>query len=279
MFDLCVLPTLREHYNPNSHHFKRLCRRFADKLGLPKEQWARVTLPFFISLDHDTRHCHVRKTLLTPRYSLAAIESERRKAIANHFEVPAAKRPCASASQLEQGRQLLANAAQEQQVLHQLQAYAVQYGVDFWQLRMWELALTQPGWCCLLPQQYMPLSKVSPDLHCVVEHMVGTVKHGVREELLDMDLNDESMWVGSTYQVVIDKVVSSRGQGERGVHHVSRSVEKWPHVAAILAADQNEVLTLKYVFGDGGENESGRKTCEHEVRGTAGDYIRDTKWT
>lgn len=152
-------------------------------------------------------------------------------------------------------------------------------GTGFWEEHMWLLALEQHGWVCLLPQQFMPLSENSGDLHCPPEHMVGTTKHTVREHLLDMELSDPALWKGLTYQDLIDQVVHERGNGERGLKHIRRSVEKWPHVAAILAAEKTETLQLRYTFGDGGSNERGGKREVHEVQGTAGEWIPDTKWT
>lgn len=179
-----------------------------------------------------------------------------------------------------QGLQLFEQARREEDMKKAVRRYEAQRGVQFWPEQMWELARTQPaGWLCLHPRQFMPLCECTGDLHCTAEHFVGTTKHGVRELLLDMDLSDPALWKGKTLQDLIEQVVRARGTGERGRKHIGRSVEKWPHVAAILAAEKTETLQLRYTFGDGGSNESGGKREVHEVKGTAGEWIRDTKWT
>lgn len=284
MFDCIVIPTLLKHYEPDTkpRRFKKLCEEFAQRIGLPREEWPRVTFPAAISFDNDKRHPHIRKTMLTPRFTDEELETKRKQAIAEHFklEAPNKRQRGAGVSTASFGYQLCGAAMRQRAVNEALARYRAQHGVDFWEECKWELARQQPeGWVCLLPQQIMPLCENSADLHCPVEHMVGTVKGGVRTELLDMDMNDAALWKGATYQRLIGQVVQLRGNGERGLKHIQRSVEKWPHVAAILAADKSEKLHLRYVFGDGGRNPNGKKCEVHEVWGTAGEWIRDTRWT
>ena len=102
MFDCAILPTLREHYKPQTPNFKRLCKLFARRMNLPAEEWPRVTFPAAISIDNDKRHPHIRKTMLTPRFTPAEIEAARRAALAEHFEV----RMRASATPLRHGRRM-----------------------------------------------------------------------------------------------------------------------------------------------------------------------------
>ena len=274
MFDLVVIPTLRQHYNPSGPDFKRKCREFAQRIGLPRREWYRVTFPAFISLDHDSRHPHLRKLLLTPRFTATQEEQRRLLEISNAFNVPTQRvRTGTTAQRLAVGIQ------QQVKMQEVLAKYKRDHDVDFWDERKWQLSLTEPGWTCVLAQQYMPLSPVSADLHCPPEHMVCTVKGDVRHTLLDADWDDDALWLGKTYQGFIDDTVLRRGNGDKGLKHIRRSVEKWPCVATILAAEKNEIVKLKFTFGDGGDNKSGRKCEEHEVCGTAGEWIPDTKWT
>jgi hypothetical protein len=156
-----------------------------------------------------------------------------------------------------------------------LSDYTVQNGVDLWLLTQWKESIMMPEFCCLLPQQFMPLSKVSPDLHNCAEHMVGTLKSDVRRQLLDSDLNNPELWKGRAYQAMLLDAVRERGNGPSGLNHVRRSVEKWPCTCAILAADEDEEVTLHYIFGKPGPN----KQSVHVVKGTAGQWIRISKWT
>jgi len=284
MFDCIVIPTLRKHYEPEKRHrFKRRCKEFARRLGLPAEEWPRVTFPAPLSFDNDKRHPHVRKTMLTPRHTHPELEEMREDAIRNGLHLESAskrRRDEGCASQADRIRGVGSGVRQQVLINEALACYKSQHKVDFWEQHKWDLAREQPeGMVCLLPEQYMPLCENTGDLHCPAEHMVGTVKRDVREHLLRMDLNDPALWKGRTYQQLIEQAVERRGNGAAGQKHIGRSVEKWRHVAAILAADKSETLQLRYTFGDGGANPHGGKREVHAVKGTAGEWIRDTRWT
>lgn len=285
MFDLSVLPTLRAHYidpaDPQAYEDK--CKAFAAQIGLPAHEWPRITLPAFLSMDWDTRHSYVRTLMSAPRMQPQELQRRQRHAYEDAFGIstPHKVQTVGAAVDL---REALGVGLDEEQMLERerrnalqvaLSSYQAQHGVDLWLLTQWRDSIMLPELCCLLPQQFMPLSKVSPDMHCVVEHMVGTVKACVRQQLLDRDLNDRELWKGRAYQAMLLKAVLERGNGPRGLHHVRRSVEKWPCTCAILAADEGEDVVLHYTFGKSGPN----KQSEHVVKGTAGQWIRISKWT
>ena len=130
----------------------------------------------------------------------------------------------------------------------------------------------------LLPQQFMPLAKVTPDVHCVVEHMVNTLKLAVKQRAL-LQLHSDVLFRASAWQEWLLEAVQERGNGAAGRKHISRSIEKQKCVCKILCTPAGESVTLHYVFGDGGANPTGRKCTTWVVKGTGGGWILDSKWT
>ena len=141
----------------------------------------------------------------------------------------------------------------------------------------------------LLPQQFMPLVPVTPDLHSPVEHMVRTLKCFVRQLARDHMHSDE-LYDASKWQEWNDLAVRSRGSDRDangnvvGNMHVKRSVEKQYCICQILATPAGQKLIVKYTFGDGGANDKagkprGGKTTRWEVIGTGGGWILIAKWT
>lgn len=130
----------------------------------------------------------------------------------------------------------------------------------------------------LLPQQFMPLVRVTPDIHMAVEHMVRTLKFAVKQQAL-LHMHSDMLFYARTWQGWLEEAVEERGNGERGRKHIKRSVEKQEWVCRILRASEDDIVIVRYVFGDGGANDKGRKTEVWRVRGTAGGWILDSKWT
>ena len=130
----------------------------------------------------------------------------------------------------------------------------------------------------LLPQQFMPLVQVTPDIHMPVEHMVRTLKYAVKQQAL-LHMHSDVLFYARTWQVWLEEAVQERGNGERGLHHIKRSIEKQEWVCRILCAAEGEEVAVHYVFGDGGANPKGRKRTVWRVLGTRGGWILDSKWT
>lgn len=162
-----------------------------------------------------------------------------------------------------------------------LARWAIANGGGSWvDLQLRRIGIWLPGMICLLPQQIMPLPRVCPDIHCPVEHLVGTLKHWVTTKIREERYGDSGkLYLGVTYQRWVRQAVAERGNGVSGRHHVSRSVEKQRWVCEILAAEEGAQVRCEFTFADGGENRSGDKREVWFVRGTAGGWIGDYKWT
>lgn len=87
---------------------------------------------------------------------------------------------------------------------------------------------------------------------------------------------------------MIKRAVQVRGNGERGLHQISRSIAKLPCIMQILAAELNEEVTLHFDFDTkptvnerANKPKKGTRKKEdtwHEL-GRAGRWIRKRKWT
>lgn len=305
MFCHSVIPTLRSHYLRQAttdreqtegeiKEYEKKCKDLAVKLQMKPHEWPLVTLPFFVSMDWDSRHTWVRSVLAVPRVRAPRMQTATDEALeaalpgySQEAESQANARAAADTRRDASNRGGFSAAMVRQAAVaptrqQQLDAYIEQHGVDPRLYYLWRMALVQPElWATMIPLQFMPLSKVSPDIHCVVEHMVGTVKNAVRMHLMQDDLQNKALWLGQTYQHSLVQAVNARGRGQKGVKHISGSVRKQPLVCEILAADEGEELELRYVFGEastGQRNSKGRKEL-HKVKGTAGEWIRLNKWT
>lgn len=298
MFSHVVLPTLQSHYIDTSDPDWRLkyqqdCLNFAkDKLKLPRNQWHRVTLPCFISMDWDTKHTWVRQFVAMPGRSVGARNAVATQAVDLHLGVasttPAPQASADPASDLldsldpskRQSQLLKAQRLQEQQDVSEtrqrsLMEFEEGCGHNLIDIELCKRATMDTDFITILPEQCMPLSKISPDIHSPVEHMVGTLKRAVRKQVLDGSLVDKALWKGRTYQQFVIAAVKAKGSGSAGRKHIRKSVVKQKIICRILAADKGHKFTVKYTFGEPGR----KKKTHHEVQGTAGDWIRATKWT
>lgn len=286
MFEWAILPAMRECYH--KENLAGECKAFAAQIGLEPHMWPLVHVPAFISVDSAKIHPHMRKLITAPRWPLETLENMRKECLSSKLGIrdlperiePAMRPPppvVMSLQDWQPQRQRLADeqrAEQQKQarLLAAVQAYVEEHEVDPWQEELWKLAGWKKGHMCVLLEQWMPLSAVSPDLHSPVEHMVGTLKREVHEKILDADQNDPRLKTGKVYQQFILEAVAKRGNSEKGRKHIAGSVRKLPFICRILAAQQGEVLKLTYSFG-------GADAKEYEVRGTAGGWIRESKWT
>lgn len=292
MFTHSILPILRSHYlTPDRgwEAYERQCQDFARRIRLPRKDWHRVTIPCFFSLDWDTRHTWVRQYVAMPGRSAEHLSACDDATFAEHGlmvtdppPTPTGATDLLDALDLgKRGRhkQMFASLQQAEESEHDREAYREQFyastGHDIVLRGRWKRSLSDDNFITVLPQQYMPLSKVSADIHSPVEHMVGTLKRQVRKLLLGSDFNDVELWKGRTYQQFINKAVASRGNGDDGKHHIGKSVEKQVIICRILAADKGVEFPVRYTFGKPGP----KKKTLHTVCGTAGGWIKDTKWT
>lgn len=283
MFSADVLPTLRAYYydGGNEDSYEKQCKEFAAKVGLPQEQWALITLPCFLSLDWDHRHVTLRQTLSLPRVSsdeLLHVEKQAYKELLG-FEIDEKELPSQPAgASHELGEYIQSKVNNTPTTKDALQAALVKYkcdhNVEALTYYHWKLSLTRQEFCTVIPHQYMPLCPITPDIHSIVEHMVGTLKGWVRRKFLAMDLDSDEVLLGSTYQGLIRKAVQERGNGQAGREHIQGSLRKWVHILDILSAEKGQELKIPYDFSNG--KMSGQQ--EHCVQGTAGDWPPH-KWT
>lgn len=294
MVDLKVLPDMLSHYTTDPIEFEQLCRKFAVHIGLPENDYVRIYYPFFFSPDWDPRHGMFREQLCSMRVPFA--EWERMKDTWVREDFPqlwpprAAKRQCTGQQQQQQPAQQCElqvqptaeeRQAATEQVKLAIAAWSAERGINYIDWRRWHAARTDARLRTLRPEQYNPLVKVTPDINSPVEHCVRTIKHHVRELLLDSDLHDSALWKGLFYRELAEKAVQTHLTGAQGRHHVSGSVRKLPCILQILAADKGEPLVLEHVFGTNvGEpvRQPGPQD-RYNVKGTGGEWIRDTRWT
>ena len=293
MLDFAILPAIAKKYAelPKEELITR-CKKMAQQLGMPEYEWPRIHLPAFISIDGATIHPLGRQLMAAPRASLARQQEVRREALLDKLQLqlddlpsriepdimPAAVPAATNLTGMTQADRA-AQAAQDaqQQRLRallqlKLRAYRRTHKEDPWLRALWEMARFDPRYMCVPPEQWMPLSLVSPDLHSPVEHMVGTLKYMIRILMIEGDLHRPELRKGKAYQEMIDQAVAERGNGAEGRHHIAGSVRKLPHICHILAAEQGVDVEIEYAFGGG-------QAQLYKVPGTAGRWIRDTKWT
>lgn len=295
MFTYDVLPTLQKHYYDEHdpelgwEQYQQQCTEFAKKIGLPPEERYKITIPCFISLDWAATHTWVRQFIAMAGRSGDALAEVRDEILTLHVGRPSStlnrpeKKPTGAANLRDllpkADRDLARSLQGHEQVNDSREHYRRRFirdcGYDPVQKALCDKARSDPAFITIIPEQIMPLSKVSPDIHSPVEHMVGTIKRYVKREVLEADLNDSELWKGRTYQKYVNDAVSLRGNGEDGRKHISKSVEKQKIICQILAEKAGTKFMVDYVFGGPGQ----KKQKRHEVEGTAGAWIRSTKWT
>lgn len=307
MLDLVILPKLRSFYlrkkadgSVDYDDYAAQCRKFAvEKLNLPPAQWSKVHLPAFISLDNASIHEWARKLCFRPRQPEAKLRPYLGECFERDFNMPAHMSeqfqvfparpgsgpdgssavqgvgqflgPVASARAGAEAR--MSAATMRKHITDHDKARECSWVQD----QLHALSLSKPGMICLVPQQVMPLAEVTPDIHCVIEHLVGTVKRFVHDRLLDFDVPDEALDKGVTYQGWLEEAVRERGNGERGRHHVRRSIAKQKCICEILRTPHGEEIEVEFLFDS--TNNAGNRRTKHTVRGTGGAWIADSKWT
>ena len=310
MFDLAVLKKIRSYYlkeKPDGsgydyEDYKRQCQEFAARLKLPKHLWSLVHVPAFISLDNASIHDWARRLCFAPRQPDDVLEKHMLQRYhmwsglvppsTYDFGLSADKTPPAvdliarhmtarglvqAPARTKEQQDDISNANIMRNTIREHdQANECRWVQD----QLHALSLELPGMICLVPQQVMPLPKVTPDLHCPIEHMVGTVKAYVRAKIFDFDVPDAELQMARTYQRWINEAVQEKGNGAAGRRHVTRSVDKQKCIAQILSTPADREVVVKYVFGGrNADGERGARVTEHRVRGTGGAWITDSKWT
>ena len=205
----------------------------------------------------------------------------------------------AAPAELLHARTQLASVTREQATLAR---YKEQHGVDYYQHCMWKMAAADKRYCRILPQQFADHPPNSPEMNSPAEHMVYTIKWTTTSDIKKIRCDFEKLKRGVTYQEMIERAVAERGNGDAGRWHIMRSVEKLECIHKILAADAGAEVTVQYIFKRWAPHEHPDKVEEnpavhkdhgrhghpefdknkrsvHEMRGTAGGYIRDRRFT
>lgn len=304
MFTFAVLPTIRKHYyDPNNpghswERYKKQCECFAAEAGIPKEERHRITVPCYISIDWDPRHTWLREFIATPGRAESARESCERALLmkddaalvqevlrleqlvqdgppdASDFStlMSSGQRQHAAQQQGAWAQIVKAHADAVAQLEAAADARKKDAGEDVILHMFFDKSRDDVAFITITLEQYMPLSKVSPDVHSPIEHLVGTIKREVKFHFLEDGHSDEALREGRTYQVLINNAVRDRANGAAGRKHIRRSVDKQHIICKILAAPKGYQFSVRYRFGD-------EKVANHEVQGTAGAWIENTKWT
>lgn len=291
MMRLKVLPDMLSCYSPDDPiAFHKLCRDFAVQIGLEPRDFVHVFYPFFISMDWDPRHGQFREYMCGMSLRQADWDAMRSDWLTEDFPdiwpPRAAKRQCVDAQTGAVHSREAPSEEERRTAVQQVQQALVEWsathdGIDYYSWRRWHAARTDPRLRTLLPEQLHPLAKTTPDLNSPVEHAVGTLKHEIREMLLQHDMHDRALWKGPLYFQFIEQAMQKRLLGENGRHHIGGSVRKLPCIAKILAADKGESLVIEHVFGTkpGEPVRAPGPKDRYQVKGTGGEWIRDTRWT
>ena len=309
MFTFAVLPTLRKHYyDPDDpgkrcwQTYEKQCAEFAEDAGIPIEERHRITVPAYISMDWDKRHNWLRECIASPGRSEAARRScelarlqEQSPAVAETLArlEPSIEKglpgPSNRSSEISLRADDQRRIAQEQDAWLNLQKeYDMKKGeeaesvaefrricsVDMYLQAFFAKSQREDLFLTITPEQYMPLSEVSPDIHSPIEHLVRTIKADVKKKFQKPGNTDAKLKQGRTYQVWINNAVRSKANGEAGRHHITSSVKKQEIICKILAANAGTIFSVAYQFGDGPNVKK-----NHQVVGTAGAWIKNTLWT
>ena len=281
MFAYAVLPTIRKHYRTGGDEaYQQLCRNFAREAQIPQQYWGAITVPCFFSLDWDTRHTWLRSVIQQPRGADVAGFDQR--AVSQRLGAPGPHRHASNlqlfdeASSSSRVRELMRHGSAQHNRSRDLHRAINQDGCHPVLLRRWHESLSNINYITVHERQLMPLSKISPDIHSPPEHMVGTLKGDVRLKILGFDLSNELLWQGAQYQRWINDAVVARGNGPEGRKHILGSVRKQVIICRVLAADRGQDVHVDVVTGPADKPVVSETVT---LKGTAGAWIRDTRWT
>lgn len=250
MFDLCILPELLKPYvSGPPGEYEEHCRQHAQRLGV---HWTEVHYPFFVSMDNCRKHPWARRLMTSPRVSQterSQLEAEAHEAQLHYGrgELPLGTPPTERTSMADQAvhwQWLQSTEAAHRQALAEFKA---QHGCTVAQRYLWELARTRKALRVLHPEAFMPLTPITPDIHQVVENMVGTQKGYVKARMQNPKAG-EKLSHAATYQLYIEEGIKMLGNGEVGLHQIRGSCAKQPHTCAIVAADKGVKLVLNHKF-------------------------------
>lgn len=262
-----------------------LCKAYADAIGHP-QLWPYIYYPFPLSLDNDSRHAWGRDSLLQPRLTdkqAAALEKELQTAernavirdIAEHIMAGMRSRMRVT----EQLARIVIELAKEQerdpeQRKQALDRIEQRTGLPFRLAEKRRLMKDRPWLRIVLPQQFMPLTKVSPEINMPVEHRVDDVKGDLCDsvwQLLCTVLEERILFDARTYQLMVELAVQKRSN-EAGRNAIFGSIRKQRQCCRALAANTDECVVLIR------PSKKWRHLTVGVMAGTAGDCVPG-RWT
>lgn len=301
MVDLVVLDELLQPYRAEgvpAHldaRYIKLCKEHAAKLGVP---WWQVHYCFFLSMDNCRKHPWIRRLLLKPRVSDAVLarlhetvekqaqqwgvqEAEQQarahterlaqEAVADRYRALTH----AELDQLAELEQALALYLRSKRV----EALEQEHGCTLFQFLWWCMAARWPWLRIVHPEAFMPLAECTPDVHCTIEHMVGTVKGWVAKQIW-LRLGELNMWAASTFQQLVREAVQLKGNGAAGLRHIRGSLKKWIKTCRIIAQDEGKMCVFMDVIT---KRTSNGELCEFVrlelVEGSGGKFVPNAKWS
>lgn len=147
-----------------------------------------------------------------------------------------------------------------------------------------ELQRTDSGMQLLFPQQFMPLWQVTPDVHSPIEHAVAKVKAIIKQRIRE-NLTSDILFKAQTYVDWVQEIVKehlTRQPGQQYLLSAEQSIKKQKCICQVLAADYNEPVVVLFEFGRNERLKQGKQPkgdAEHHVLGSAGRWIRNSKFT
>lgn len=154
-----------------------------------------------------------------------------------------------------------------------------------------------PRWRCLLPAQWMPLPKCSPDLHAIAEHGVGTGKSVVAHlaveatpdeyhkgiygpaRLQDVDAAFPGWGLLTTkpWQDAIVQAFDKLNADNRWLHEVKRGVDRMLCLATVLNTPAGQPVTVHYNFTKDDSDLPLAQRAVVEAVGSDGQWQSDTR--
>lgn len=140
-----------------------------------------------------------------------------------------------------------------------------------------DLAFEDDRWKCMLPHQYLPLAKITPDVHQVAEMLVRTYK-AVLSRLFyrELDIDDDALLKARTFQRRLLLYNSERRKNMADLYAIRRSIEKSINCMYINAYDVGKTIVCKYVFRARARSDSSRThgapKSVHKVSATGGAF-------
>lgn len=249
MLEVAMLPEFAKaagREDPDSS-YRADCEAMAAELGKDK-----VDYPFFISMDNAKVHPHGRLRMMKKRQPPPPILKAMREQVFALLAAAAATSPSIS----QRFCAVLGGHQQEFTALHDTQVMgdtladaliALYYvlcdeGCSIAKPELFHMHERLLHW-----EQFMPLPALSPDLHQIIEHMVGTIKARLKAWARQQDKHDPALFQAATWQRAVNDIVSTITAGDLPfvINHCQGSITKWRSCVKIVAADRGVPVHCK----------------------------------